>query len=31
MLLHAVSKDNANALGDIIDKAREMGYEFGEL
>lgn len=31
MLLHAVSKDNANALGQIIDKAREMGYEFGEL
>lgn len=31
MLLHAVSKDNANALGDIIDKAREMGYEFGEM
>lgn len=31
MLLHAVSKDNANALGDIIDTARDMGYEFGEL
>lgn len=31
MLLHAVSKDNADALGDIIDTAREMGYEFGEL
>lgn len=31
MLLHAVSKDNAEALGDIIDTAREMGYEFGEL
>ena len=31
MLLHAVSKDNANALGQIIDKARELGYEFGEL
>ncbi len=31
MLLHAVSKDNAEAFGDIIDKAREMGYEFGEL
>ena len=31
MLLHAVSKDNANALGQIIDKARDMGYEFGEL
>lgn len=31
MLLHAVSKDNTEALGDIIDKAREMGYEFGEM
>lgn len=31
MLLHAVSKDNANALPIIIEKAREMGYEFGEL
>ena len=31
MLLHAVSKDNADALGDIIDAARSMGYEFGEL
>lgn len=31
MLLHAVSVDNANALGDIIDEARNMGYEFGEL
>ncbi|MBE5812034.1 MAG: delta-lactam-biosynthetic de-N-acetylase [Clostridiales bacterium] len=31
MLLHAVSVDNANALGDIIDEARSMGYEFGEL
>ena len=31
MLLHAVSKDNADALGDIIDTARDMGYEFGEL
>ena len=31
MLLHAVSKDNANALGTIIDEARKMGYEFGEL
>ena len=31
MLLHAVSKDNANALPTIIEKAREMGYEFGEL
>ena len=31
MLLHAVSVDNANALGDIIDEVRSMGYEFGEL
>lgn len=31
MLLHAVSKDNADALPIIIEKAREMGYEFGEL
>ena len=31
MLLHAVSVDNANALGDIIDEARSLGYEFGEL
>jgi len=31
MLLHAVSKDNANALGTIIDESRKMGYEFGEL
>ena len=31
LLLHAVSKDNADALGDIIDTARSMGYEFGEL
>lgn len=31
MLLHAVSVDNTNALGMIIDEARKMGYEFGEL
>ncbi|MBQ7668448.1 MAG: delta-lactam-biosynthetic de-N-acetylase [Clostridia bacterium] len=31
LLLHAVSKDNANALPRIIEKAREMGYTFGEL
>ncbi len=31
ILLHSVSKDNAEALGDIIDKAREMGYEFKNL
>ncbi len=31
MLLHAVSVDNANALGAIIDKARSEGYEFLSL
>lgn len=31
LLLHAVSKDNAEALGEIIDKAREGGYEFASL
>lgn len=31
LLLHAVSKDNAEALGEIIDKAREQGYEFASL
>lgn len=31
ILLHAVSADNANALADIIDTAREMGYEFRSL
>lgn len=31
ILLHAVSSDNAYALGDIIDTAREMGYEFRSL
>lgn len=29
LLLHAVSKDNADALGEIIDTAREKGYEIG--
>ena len=29
LLLHAVSSDNAQALGDIIDNAIAMGYEFG--
>lgn len=29
LLLHAVSKDNADALDRIIKKAREMGYTFG--
>lgn len=31
ILLHAVSSDNAQALGDIIDTARNMGYEFRSL
>ena len=31
ILLHAVSCDNANALGDIIDDARKAGYEFLSL
>lgn len=31
MLLHAVSADNAAALGDIIDAARDLGYEFCSL
>jgi len=31
ILLHAVSKDNADALGEIIDKARGEGYEFRAL
>ena len=31
LLLHAVSQDNADALGDIIDYAREQGYEFKAL
>lgn len=31
MLLHAVSKDNLDALGECIDKAREKGYEFKSL
>jgi len=31
ILLHAVSKDNAAALGDIIDWARQEGYEFRSL
>ncbi|MCL2087969.1 MAG: polysaccharide deacetylase family protein [Oscillospiraceae bacterium] len=30
-LLHAVSKTNAEILGDVIDTIRESGYEFGEL
>ncbi len=31
ILLHSVSKDNTDALGEIIDKAREQGYEFRAL
>ena len=31
ILLHAVSSDNAYALGDIIDTVRSMGYEFRSL
>ena len=31
ILLHAVSKDNAEALGRIIDHARSLGYEFRRL
>lgn len=31
ILLHSVSPDNANALGRIIDEARNQGYEFCSL
>ncbi len=31
ILLHAVSKDNADALGDIIDSVKDMGYKFKTL
>mgnify|MGYP001389343883 FL=1 len=31
ILLHSVSKDNAEALGSIIDYARKAGYEFRSL
>ena len=31
ILLHSVSKDNAEALGAIIDEARKQGYEFKRL
>lgn len=31
ILLHAVSQDNADALGEIIDKARGEGYRFCSL
>ena len=31
ILLHSVSQDNAEALGEIIDKARQQGYVFKSL
>lgn len=31
ILLHSVSPDNANALGDIIDEAHRQGYKFASL
>ncbi|MDF2714193.1 MAG: polysaccharide deacetylase [Paenibacillus sp.] len=31
ILLHSVSKDNAEAMGGIIDAAKERGYEFKRL
>ncbi|MDR0406174.1 MAG: polysaccharide deacetylase family protein [Clostridiales bacterium] len=31
ILLHAVSRENADALGDIINSARDMGYTFAGL
>ena len=31
ILLHSVSKDNAEALGEIIDKARAQGYTFKSI
>ena len=31
ILLHSVSPDNANALGDIIDEAQRQGYKFVSL
>lgn len=31
ILLHAVSKDNAEALGRMIDSARQQGYQFKSL
>lgn len=31
ILLHSVSRDNAEALGHIIDEARKQGYEFKSL
>lgn len=31
ILLHSVSRDNAEAIGAIIDEARRQGYEFKSL
>lgn len=31
ILLHAVSKSNTEALADIIDRIRDLGYSFGSL
>ena len=31
LLLHAVSKDNAEALGNIISDLKAQGYTFGKL
>mgnify|MGYP002627444631 CR=1 FL=1 len=31
LLLHAVSKDNATVLGEVIDEVRNRGYEFMSL
>ena len=31
ILLHATSKDNTEILGEVIDKVRNMGYEFKSL
>lgn len=31
ILLHTVSKDNSDALAQIIDEARKQGYEFKSL
>ena len=31
LLLHAVSRDNAEAMSEIIDYARSQGYEFASL
>ncbi len=28
LLLHAISKTNADILGEVIDEARKSGYEF---